>query len=106
MSEVKTNISLRFSFVFSFLLIRAIVVEHDFMMLNFTSDRLMVFDGIPGEKGSSKRIGTLQNGMNSFLRKMDITFRQNPRTLRPRVNKKDSQLDKKQKSEGNYFLAA
>ena len=36
----------------------------------------------------------------------DITFRQDPRTLRPRVNKKDSQLDKKQKSNGNYFLAA
>ncbi|OLS33169.1 MAG: hypothetical protein HeimAB125_01210 [Candidatus Heimdallarchaeota archaeon AB_125] len=80
--------------------------EHDVMMMYFFSDRLMVFDGIPGINGKVKRIGTLQTGMNSFLRKMDITFRQDPRTLRPRVNKKDSQLDKKQKSEGNYFVAA
>ena len=84
----------------------AIVVEHDVMMLNFTSDRIMVFDGKPGEIGRARRIGSLQNGMNDFLKKMDITFRQDPRTLRPRVNKKDSQLDKKQKAEGRYFVTA
>jgi len=84
----------------------AIVVEHDVMMLNFLSDRLMVFDGIPGIKGHAHPIGSLQRGMNMFLKKMDITFRQDPRTLRPRVNKKGSQLDKKQKAEGKYFVTA
>jgi ATP-binding cassette subfamily E protein 1 len=105
-SEDRVNVAKVIKRVVSHYEFPAIVVEHDVMMLNFTSDRLMVFDGISGQKGSSKRIGTLQNGMNSFLRKMDITFRQDPRTLRPRVNKKNSQLDKKQKSEGNYFVAA
>lgn len=83
----------------------AIVVEHDVMMLNFLSDRLLVFQGIPGKQGKAGRIGSLQQGMNEFLRKMDITFRQDPKTLRPRVNKKGSQLDKRQKAEGKYFVA-
>ena len=51
------------------------------------------------------QVNSPELGMNDFLRKMNITFRQDPRTLRPRVNKKDSQLDKKQKAEGKYFVA-
>jgi ATP-binding cassette subfamily E protein 1 len=105
-SEDRVNVAKVIKRVVSHYEFPAIVVEHDVMMLNFTSDRIMVFDGKPGELGRARRIGSLQNGMNDFLRKMDITFRQDPRTLRPRVNKKDSQLDKKQKSEGRYFVAA
>ena len=105
-SEDRVNVAKVIKRVVSHYEFPAIVVEHDVMMLNFTSDRIMVFDGKPGELGRARKIGSLQNGMNDFLRKMDITFRQDPRTLRPRVNKKDSQLDKKQKSEGRYFVAA
>ncbi len=82
------------------------VVEHDVMLLNFVSDRLMVFDGKPSVEGKVSRIRTLQDGMNTFLKKMDLTFRQDPRTLRPRVNKRGSQLDKKQKAQGRYFMVA
>ncbi len=84
----------------------AIVIEHDVMMLNFLSDRLIVFGGKSGISGRSSRIMSLQVGMNEFLRKMGVTFRQDPKTLRPRVNKKDSQRDKKQKAEGKYFVIA
>ena len=105
-SEERVNVAKVIKRVVSHYEMPAIVVEHDVMMLNFTSDRLLVFEGESGVKGKSGRIGTLQYGMNNFLRKMDITFRQDPRTLRPRVNKKDSQLDKKQKAEGNYFVSA
>ena len=105
-SEDRVNVAKVIQRVINFYEMPAIVVEHDVMMLNFTSDRLIIFDGTPGVKGYSSRIGSLQYGMNEFLRKMDITFRQDPRTFRPRVNKKDSQLDKKQKAEGTYFIAA
>ncbi|TFG08926.1 ribosome biogenesis/translation initiation ATPase RLI [Candidatus Heimdallarchaeota archaeon] len=105
-SEDRVNVAKVIKRVVSSYEFPAIVVEHDVMMLNFTSDRIMVFDGKPGELGRARRIGSLQSGMNDFLRKMDITFRQDPRTLRPRVNKKDSQLDKKQKSDGKYFMVA
>ena len=95
-SEDRVNIAKVIKRVVSYYEMPAIVVEHDVMMLNFTSDRLIVFEGESGIKGKSGRIGSLQYGMNDFLRRMNITFRQDPRTLRPRVNKRDSQLDKKQ----------
>ncbi|MHA2357839.1 MAG: ATP-binding cassette domain-containing protein, partial [Candidatus Heimdallarchaeaceae archaeon] len=105
-SEDRVNVAKVIKRVISHYELPAIVVEHDVMALNFVSDRLIVFDGSPSVKGKSSKIGSLQFGMNNFLRKMDITFRQDPRSLRPRVNKKDSQLDKKQKAEGKYFVAA
>ena len=105
-SEDRVNVAKVIKRVVSHYEFPAIVVEHDVMMLNFTSDRIMVFDGVPGEIGKARRIGSLQSGMNDFLKKMNITFRQDPRTLRPRVNKRDSQLDKKQKLEGKYFVSA
>ncbi len=105
-SEDRVNVAKVIQRVVNFYEMPAIVVEHDVMMLNFTSDRLIIFDGNPSVKGYSSRIGSLQYGMNEFLRKMEITFRQDPRTFRPRVNKKDSQLDKKQRAEGKYFIVA
>ena len=46
---------------------------------------------------------SLIDGMNKFLQIMGITFRRDPTNFRPRINKMDSQLDKEQKSNGNYF---
>ncbi|MHA1707521.1 MAG: ribosome biogenesis/translation initiation ATPase RLI [Candidatus Heimdallarchaeaceae archaeon] len=105
-SEDRVNVAKVIKRVVSHYEMPALVVEHDVMMLNFTSDRLIVFDGTPGVSGMSSKIGSLQEGMNKFLKKMDVTFRQDPRTFRPRVNKKGSQLDKKQKAEGKYFVSA
>jgi ATP-binding cassette subfamily E protein 1 len=34
---------------------------------------------------------------------MGITFRRDPDTQRPRVNKPDSKLDREQKKEGRYY---
>ena len=42
--------------------------------------------------------------MNKFLKLMDITFRRDPTSQRPRINKLESQKDQEQKSSGNYFL--
>ncbi len=105
-SEDRVNVAKVIKRVVSHYEMGCLVVEHDIMMLNFFSDRLMVFDGISGIEGKAKRIARVQAGMNNFLKKMDITFRQDPRNLRPRVNKKGSQLDKKQKAEGKYFTVA
>jgi ATP-binding cassette subfamily E protein 1 len=38
-----------------------------------------------------------------FLEEMGITFRRDPATKRPRVNKEDSQLDKLQKETNQYY---
>ena len=69
----------------------------------FISDSLIVFEGVPGVEGFSTPPQDLRTGMNAFLKKMDITFRRDPSTGRPRVNKKGSNLDSFQKSIGEYY---
>jgi ATP-binding cassette subfamily E protein 1 len=41
--------------------------------------------------------------MNQFLGDLDITFRRDKETKRPRVNKYDSYLDREQKEQGEYY---
>lgn len=83
--------------------VSAFVVEHDIMAQDFLADRLIVFSGEPGVKGTAKIPEKLLNGMNSFLKEMNITFRRDLSTKRPRVNKENSQLDRLQKETGQYY---
>ena len=83
--------------------IPAFVVEHDVVTQDFIADRLMVFDGKPGVTGAVHPPTTLRGGMNAFLKGMNITFRRDNVTYRPRVNKENSQMDKYQKSIGEYY---
>jgi len=64
---------------------------------------LMIFDGDPGVSGLAHKPVSLRNGMNSFLSSMNITFRRDPDSGRPRVNKLDSRLDCSQKDIGEYY---
>jgi ATP-binding cassette subfamily E protein 1 len=84
----------------------AFVVEHDVSALDFIADRVMVFDGLPGVEGNAHSPQGLREGMNTFLRIMNITFRRDPQTGRPRVNKEDSRLDKRQKSLNEYYYVS
>jgi ATP-binding cassette subfamily E protein 1 len=79
------------------------VVEHDVVTQDFIADHLMVFTGKPGEEGVANQPTTLRKGMNMFLKDMEITFRRDPATKRPRVNKEGSKLDKFQKEIGEYY---
>lgn len=81
----------------------AFVVEHDVSAQDFIGDRIMVFDGEPGVTGIAHAPIGLREGMNSFLKLMQVTFRRDPQTGRPRVNKENSRLDKFQKSIGEYY---
>ncbi len=83
--------------------VTAFVVEHDVVAQDFLADRLMVFTGEPGVKGFANKPTTLRDGMNTFLKQMDVTFRRDPLTKRPRVNKENSRLDKFQKQIGEYY---
>lgn len=83
--------------------IPAFVVEHDVVTQDFIADRLMVFNGTPGESGLAHPPTTLRQGMNTFLKEMNITFRRDSTTFRPRVNKDASQMDKFQKDIGEYY---
>ena len=82
----------------------AMVIDHDLLFLSYLSDRAMVFSGRPSVSGSAEQMG-LQKGFNTFLKEVDITFRKDPQTQRPRANKPGSQKDDEQKAEGKYFYA-
>jgi len=81
----------------------AFVVEHSILMADYLSDSMVVFNGIPGKSGMASSVTTLRTGMNNFLKEMGVTFRRDPQTGRPRVNKDGSQLDSQQKASGDYY---
>ncbi len=81
----------------------AYVVEHDIAIQDFMADRLMIFSGRPGTKGMATSPSSLRDGMNKFLQEMDTTFRRDPETGRPRVNKLGSKTDRIQKEAGEYY---
>ena len=83
--------------------IPAFVVEHDVVTQDFIADRLMVFSGEPGVEGTASPPTTLRKGMNLFLKDMNVTFRRDSATRRPRVNKEGSRLDNMQKQMGEYY---
>jgi ATP-binding cassette subfamily E protein 1 len=81
------------------------VIDHDIYMIDLLADRLMVFDGEPAVEGHASTPQEMRAGMNDFLADLEVTFRRDERTGRPRINKPGSQLDRKQKREGEYYYA-
>ncbi|MBI2564588.1 ribosome biogenesis/translation initiation ATPase RLI [Candidatus Woesearchaeota archaeon] len=80
-----------------------LIVDHDLVFLDYVSDRLIVFDGIPAKKGIGEGPFTLRNGMNIFLKRLKITLRRDQESNRPRINKPESVLDREQKEKGEYY---
>ncbi|KAK6531363.1 Fe-S cluster-binding ribosome biosynthesis protein [Arthrobotrys megalospora] len=82
----------------------AFIVEHDFIMATYLADRVIVFEGQPSVKAKATKPQSLLTGCNQFLKSLDVTFRRDPVSYRPRINKLNSQLDQEQKLAGNYFF--
>jgi ATP-binding cassette, sub-family E, member 1 len=80
-----------------------LVVDHDIYLIDLLSERLMVFEGVPGELGIAHTPLEMRDGMNAFLKGIGITFRRDEETRRPRVNKPESRLDRMQKDQGEYY---
>lgn len=83
----------------------ALVVDHDLLLLNYISDRAIVFFGVPSKEGSTSQVQLLKDGMNIFLKGLAITYRIDPETGRPRANKIGSVIDREQKAKGEYYAA-
>ena len=81
----------------------AFVVEHDFIMATYMADRVIVYEGTPAVKTTATTPRPMIEGMNTFLKMMNITFRRDNETYRPRINKLNSVKDKEQKEKGVYF---
>ncbi len=83
----------------------ALVVDHDLLLIDYVSDMLMVFEGEPAIRGEAKGPFSMEDGMNSFLRSLNITLRRDKDSNRPRINSQDSRLDREQKAEGRYYYS-
>jgi ATP-binding cassette subfamily E protein 1 len=81
----------------------AIVIDHDIQLMDLVSDSMVIFEGEPGLKGLATVPLPKIEAMNRFLKSLDMTFRRDERSLRPRVNKLESRLDKEQKVSGNFY---
>ncbi|HEV2428821.1 MAG TPA: ribosome biogenesis/translation initiation ATPase RLI [Thermoplasmata archaeon] len=86
----------------------ALVVDHDIYFLDLACDGLMVFG--PGPTGASEGRGAgpfaMREGMNRLLRQVEVTFRRDAETLRPRINREGSVLDREQRAKGEYYYEA
>jgi len=83
----------------------AVVIDHDLLFIDYLSDRLIVFDGVPAKHGEAKGPYTMEEGMNMFLKDLNLTFRRDEESHRPRANKEGSQMDQKQKKEGRLYYS-
>jgi len=83
----------------------ALIIDHDLLFLSQISDRAMVFLGKPGKQGYSEEPESVEKAFNRFLKEVNVTFRKDKTTGRPRANKLNSQMDQEQKIEGKYFMS-
>ncbi len=83
----------------------SIIIDHDLLFLSQIADRGMVFIGKPGKEAHAEEPTKVENAFNSFLSKVEVTFRKDPQTGRPRANKFGSKLDREQKNKGKYFMS-
>ncbi|NMB77976.1 MAG: ribosome biogenesis/translation initiation ATPase RLI [Methanomicrobiales archaeon] len=78
------------------------VIDHDIYLVDMISERILVFEGEPGISGTAAGPFPMRDGMNRFLRELDVTFRRD-QSGRPRINKPESFLDREQKGLGEYY---
>ncbi len=83
--------------------VSAIVVDHDVQFIDYIGDSMLVFEGKPGSEGNVYGPLIKTEGMNRVLKMLDITYRMDKETKRPRINKPGSQLDQQQRSKGEYY---
>ncbi|MEM4332201.1 MAG: ribosome biogenesis/translation initiation ATPase RLI [Candidatus Micrarchaeia archaeon] len=81
----------------------ALVVDHDLVFIDSIASRLIQFSGQPSISGNASSPLDKVDAMNSFLKELGITLRRDKETLRPKINKEGSVLDREQREVGNYY---
>jgi len=82
----------------------AFVVEHDFRLATYLADKIIVYEGEPGVKCVASAPLPLNEGMNSFLKQLDVSIRRDGTTRRPCINKPGSAKDVAQKKVGQFYV--
>ena len=81
----------------------AFVIDHDVYFIDIVSDSLLVFEGEGGRHGKAQGPFRLQEGMNRFLEGVNVTFRRDHDSKRPRINKAESRKDREQRTSGDFY---
>jgi len=81
----------------------AAVIDHDIIVIDAISDRMIVFYGTPSKKGYATKPLDKRHAMNKFLKDIGITLRRDKHSGRPRINKPKSRLDREQREMGEYY---
>jgi len=81
----------------------AIVIDHDLQLMDLVSDSMVIFEGTSSLEGFATSPMPKTDAMNRFLKSLNITFRRDEKSSRPRVNKDGSRLDKEQKTNHSYY---
>jgi ATP-binding cassette subfamily E protein 1 len=79
------------------------IIDHDISLIDRVSNRIMLFSGERSKKGLGSKAMHKREGMDLFLKAMDITVRRDVDTFRPRINKPGSVLDREQREKGDYY---
>ncbi|MGB9635323.1 MAG: ATP-binding cassette domain-containing protein, partial [Candidatus Micrarchaeia archaeon] len=79
------------------------VVDHDIVFIDSIASRIIRFAGTSSVEGHANSPEDKVAAMNAFLKDIDITLRRDKDTLRPKINKKGSVLDREQRQAGNYY---
>ena len=85
--------------------ITVLIVDHDLMFLDYISSRLIVFSGAPAVQGTMEGPFKMEEGMNKFLRDLNITLRRDMTSRRPRVNDVGSVKDREQRSGNKWYYS-
>ena len=83
----------------------ALVVDHDLLFIDYLSQDLIVFDGIPAKEGKVNGPFSMEEGMTNFLKDLGITFRRDEESKRLRANKEGSVKDREQKKKDKYYYS-
>jgi ATP-binding cassette subfamily E protein 1 len=82
----------------------AFVAEHDFTLAVYLADSMIVFEGTPAGRCLAHAPEPLLSAMNAFLSQLDITYRRDHATFRPKVNRLNCAKDQEQKLAGQFFF--
>ncbi len=80
-----------------------LVVDHDLLFVDYLSNRVCVCTGVAAHSGTIEGPFDKEHGMNMFLKEMNLTFRKDPESFRPRANKPGSQIDQQQRASGKMY---
>lgn len=81
----------------------ALIVDHDLLFIDYLSQSLIVFDGIPAKECVAKGPFDMKDGMTHFLKDLAITFRRDAESNMARINKPGSVKDREQKNANKYY---